>query len=152
LANAVENLFDQILPQLDSESSQIIADWPNVPTDDDLKSTLPIDIDGEEVRPYRDEEIEEPVFGSIGRDRPSISPISEDEQAIIEGGIRTRGFDALAFYKSRRNQSKTPFPGKWGIFYLRQGLEKIAWEIAIAYPGYKNPRCPSSYKLEQSPA
>ncbi len=140
MANTVDKLFDQTLPQLDPTSSQVVGDWPDVPFDDDLEIRLPDDIDEDDVSPYRDTEIAERSFDVIGGGQPGVSPVSEEDRTLIEGGIRARGFDALAFYKSRRFQTKKPFPGKWGIFYLRQGLSQIAWEIATAYPGYKDPR------------
>jgi len=59
----------------------------------------------------------------------------DDEFNQIEGNIRTSGIDALAFYKSRRYENLRPYRGKWGIFYLRQGLFHIKHLLDDHYPG-----------------
>ena len=47
--------------------------------------------------------------------------------------------DTLAFYKSKRHQAKAPFKGKWGIFYIKQGLDFLAHQISYAYPTFNDP-------------
>jgi len=61
------------------------------------------------------------------------------EREAAGAGIRCRGFEVLAFYKSRRHIDRRPYKGKWGIFYLSQGLQFVAEQIAAEYPGYGAP-------------
>lgn len=68
------------------------------------------------------------------RDRVSF-PLSDQERALLDGALREVGFDVYAFYKSRRHLSARPYPGKWGIFYLRHGISRIAELIEATYPG-----------------
>lgn len=69
-------------------------------------------------------------------DRDTAFPISSDDRALLDGGIREVGFDVYAFYKSRRYIAARPYPGKWGIFYLDHGVTRVKELIEITYPGY----------------
>ncbi len=53
--------------------------------------------------------------------------LNEADRELIEGGIRARGMDVLAFYKSRRLIGHRPFIGQWGICYLQPGLAVSGW-------------------------
>lgn len=68
-----------------------------------------------------------------------MPPLKRDDEALISGGIRHKGFDVLAFYKSRRFLNSQPFPGHWGIFYLKDGITFIAHQIEHYYPTYGSP-------------
>ena len=61
------------------------------------------------------------------------SPLSSDEQSRVDRAIREIGFEAIAFYKSRRFIQQRPFIGKWGIFYIRAGIEHLATRMARDY-------------------
>lgn len=54
-------------------------------------------------------------------------PLTDDDRRAIDGAIRSPlGFEVLAFYKSRRLRDRKPYVGKWGIFYLSVGIDRIA--------------------------
>jgi hypothetical protein len=69
----------------------------------------------------------------------NLPDLSSEEKEAAEAGIRCRGFDILAFYKSRRYVDQRPYKGKWGIFYLHQGIQFVAERLAKDHPGYGNP-------------
>lgn len=126
MANAAEKLFDQVLSQLPADADDATPDWPELPDGDELGSTdEPPDVDEGEVLPYEHVAITHRDSDRIGSDQSVVEPPSEDKE-LVEGGIRARGIEALAFYKSRRQIGARPFPGKWGIFYLKQGLTYVA--------------------------
>lgn len=130
MANAVEKLFDSVLPKL----------APNAVEDIDER----VPQDG--VANQQDCSEEHPQDGLIPvGNSPSgagddfflpDSEISSEDRELIEGGLRGRGMEVLAFYKSRRYIAYGPFKGYWGIFYLNKGLEFVRQEIDLAYPGY----------------
>lgn len=72
--------------------------------------------------------------------RKDFQDLDPEEGEAAEAGIRSRGIEVLAFYKSRHHINKRPYRGKWGIFYLRQGLQFVARQIAKEHPRYGNPR------------
>lgn len=141
MGNEVDRLFDRVLSSLPSPTDSDVADWPDTPLIDEDHDAIdqPHSFDDTSIVSIFEERNNDRV-----RDRltsavftPSTSGRDRD---LIEGGIRKRGFDTLAFYKSRRFIDHRPFAGKWGIFYFKQSLEYIAGEIMKAYPGYKDPR------------
>lgn len=142
MTNAVDRLFDQILSEIGSVGIEYVPDWPDLPFEEDDYDILdrPPDFDESSLFPVSDLLDRERAIDIFldGGFPPLGVPLNERE--LIEGGIRRRGFDALAFYKSRRFVDRRPFPGKWGIFYLKSGLMYLAGEIANDYPGYKDPR------------
>ncbi|MGH6842917.1 MAG: hypothetical protein ACREDV_12670 [Methylocella sp.] len=109
--NAVDTLFENVLDQLPRDIEE------------------PLLHGHEDSDPGEMDPIDEPPDTTSDE----INPYWKDSTA---GGIRTRGFDALAFYKSRRLIAAPPFPGKSGMFYLKAGLVHVAWGIAETYPGY----------------
>jgi len=74
-----------------------------------------------------------------------LAPLRPDEQSRIDRAIREVGFEAIAFYKSKRFITRKPFPGVWGIFYLRAGVEYLATRMAQDYR-ISNP-LPLAYEL-----
>jgi hypothetical protein len=138
MANAVEKLFDSVLRKL--EPGQTL-DWPTLgdPEGEEDLVDEPCDGDDDGLLSPDDEERGLGNFERMAGDRISRQ-LDDGEKEVIEGGIRRRGFDALAFYKSRRMLSARPFPGRWGIFYLKQGLIFVESQIALEYPGYDKPR------------
>lgn len=138
MANAIDRLFDSISNNLKPLSD---LDWPEIPND--LKDTDQIDepTDSENDGIYSiDEELNSnAALERIAGSRIRIEP-DQDEVESIEGGIRSRGFETLAFYKSRRFISRRPFAGRWGIFYLKPGLTYIESQINHVYPGYGDPK------------
>ena len=139
MANATEKLFDSVLSSLDTFAD---LNWP-----DDLKLD-PLDVDPiDEPIDSSDDGIftidEEQTAGDVMErmaGRRVSGELDPDEVEAIEGGIRSRGFETLAFYKSRRYLSARPFPGRWGIFYLKQGLIHVESQIIKSYPGYGDPK------------
>jgi hypothetical protein len=143
MMNSVDRLFEQVLSDIGTNGLDNSPDWQNNEfeydeTDDWLDN---ISSDGQEDVYSIDamlnrDRVSDRVFN---RGSPIIG-VSPEEHDLIEGNIRHRGFDALAFYKSRRIINDGPFPGKWGIFYLKSGLDYLTSEISLAYPGYSDPR------------
>jgi hypothetical protein len=56
-----------------------------------------------------------------------------DQSSRIERVFRELGVEAIAFYKSRRYLDKKPFPGLWGVFYLKIGVEHLAYRLREYY-------------------
>lgn len=57
--------------------------------------------------------------------------ITSEDGGILGGAVQKHGIEALAFYKSFRFRDCKPYPGKWGIFYLGQGIELLTQLICI---------------------
>ena len=140
MANSVEKLFEQVLSRIANEGLDAAFDWPDAEEkDDDDIVGLPIQPEGGSITPMSAEARRDETVDKL----PDVDPvpgISEKDRELIAGGIRARGFEALAFYKSIRFIDMKPFPGLWGAFYLRDALDYLAKEISIAYPGYRDPR------------
>lgn len=139
MANAVERLFDSVLSSLDSFDD---LDWPNDQLKDPCDSDQvddPVDSPDDGIFTIDEEQNVSDVMERMAGRRVS-GELDADEIEVIEGGIRSRGFETLAFYKSRRLVSVRPFPGRWGIFYLKQGLIHIESQICHYYPGYGDPK------------
>ena len=138
MANAAERLFDSVLANLNPSSD---LEWPNVPRDPSDIDQLdePPDTSEEELRTVDEEDIASDVIDAMA-DRRVYGELDGDEYEAIEGSLRSRGFETLAFYKSRRHIALRPFPGRWGIFYLKQGLVYVESQISQSYPGYGNPK------------
>lgn len=141
MPNAAERLFEEILPKLRADTLQEFPDWPDIPYDERGQDYLdePRQDDDEELYPLRDERTAERVIDALREDSSPIELPPEDSE-LVEGALRVKGLDALAFYKSKRFEHRRPYPGRWGIFFLKQGLLHVAGEISVAYPAYKDPR------------
>lgn len=59
-------------------------------------------------------------------DNAERASLADDEARRLDGAVCYVGFEALAFYKSRRYINDGPCRGEWGIFYLQQGIQFIA--------------------------
>jgi len=138
MANAAESLFDSVVGKLGPGQA---LDWPraNDAESEDDPVDEPRGSADDRAFSADEDDVADQVKDRLAGARVSGQLDDADEEAI-EGGIRRRGFDALAFYKSRRMISARPFPGRWGIFYLKQGLVYIESQITRDYPGYGNPR------------
>jgi hypothetical protein len=123
-------------------------------------SSTPLNWNAEDIFNSHDDFLD-PVFREIARDNDNILPLSDvliahqgmtvlaggslsdglslDEREILHGGVRSAGMEVLAFYKSRRFLDRHPFVGKWGIFYLREGLSLIQGEIQRYYNNVPDP-------------
>jgi hypothetical protein len=142
MANAVDRLFEEVLsklPQTPDPEMDVESDWPDIFEEIDDALDNPPDSDDDQLRPYQDIRGRD---GEIDRlaGRPVVIELPDDEKDLVEGGVRARGFEAIAFYKSKRFQHLRPYVGRWGIFYIDEGLSHIAWLISQAKPGYENPR------------
>ena len=139
MSNVIDRLFEDVNAQLPPDSNNNVPQWPNLP---EVEQDKVDDLNGdneEEIFTYDDYETSIEVSSRMGNRREIFEPSSEDGE-IIEGGIRVKGFEAIAFYKSKRMIDSLPCKGKWGIFYIKQGLDKLAWDISRSYPGYGDPR------------
>lgn len=134
----IDRLFEDVRAQLPPDINSNTPQWPNL---SELESDKTDDFEGngeDAISTYDDYETSIQVSNRIRNGREIFEPSSEDSE-IIEGGIRVKGFEAIAFYKSKRMEDSPPFKGRWGIFYIKQGLDKLAWDISRSYPGYGDP-------------
>lgn len=140
MSNIIDKLFDSIsnLPQSPMPNWAIGS---NFPFDEGDVDPAQREVNDSEDKLFTLDEIK---LADDTMDRISGRRITglteEEERQIFGGGIRHRGMEVLAFYKSKRFILRRPFPGKWGIFYLRPGLTFLGDEIQRMYPGYGNPR------------
>jgi len=51
--------------------------------------------------------------------------VSDKEMIRLGAAIQKYGIEALAFYKSFRFKDHEPFKGKWGIFFLEEGIQFV---------------------------
>ena len=142
MANAVDKLFDSVLEKLSPEPEHKSYDWPDFDGRDDETDISPHG----ELQNSEDDgvySIDQENVGQRVRDLISEGGVQVElpveEREAVEGGIRHRGFEAIAFYKSKRFINQRPYIGRWGIFYLKQGLTHVEYEIAKTYPGYGSP-------------
>jgi hypothetical protein len=144
----VEQLFPQVLSQLPKESEGL--PWPDSETPCeyglhwDLSRRLAAH---RKIVPYRDwkSTIDAILTASVPDLKPNFDRAGrqlEPAQHVkdwVEGGIRWSGLETLAFYKSPRHITLEPFPGQWGIFYLSEALEYLAYEFARECSSYTDP-------------
>lgn len=144
MANAIEKLFDGVLPSLRHQKAE---SWPEPDEDIYVLDTF------EGLR-----ESSNDVVLSLSEDEQYLrttrllggrESVSDADRELIEGGLRGRGMDVMAFYKSRRLLNAPPFAGKWGIFYLRTGLDYLGDEIATTYPGIRQPELLARHFLRE---
>jgi hypothetical protein len=129
MANAVERLFESVLPELPERDR---LPWGNPYSGPPPDSELPKESDDDIVVPLPDDETADDVYDRLGGERGFAS---QEERDAVDGGIRHRGIEAIAFYKSRRFIDRPPYRGRWGIFYLKSGLLTVAQHIEDEYPG-----------------
>jgi hypothetical protein len=135
MGNKVEKLFDTVLQGLSEEPDRekiLSSPW------DDGNFDEPFADGEDQVQTFNEATDVQRVLERMAGDAnfPQLDP---DQEEAAEAGIRRRGFDVLAFYKSRRNVNCRPYKGKWGVFYLRQGLQFVGAQIAREHPAYGNP-------------
>ncbi len=135
MANKVDKLFDMVLQALGEQPEQ--GKLPESPWDDGNFDEPFVDSE-DEVQTINEATDVRKMLERMTGDA-SFPKLESDEEEAAGAGIRSRGFDVLAFYKSRRNVNCRPYRGKWGIFYLRQGMQFVAEQIAREHPGYGNP-------------
>lgn len=138
MPNAVEKLFNSVLNNVSPASD---LDWPDMPKDSVNINQIdePVDSERDKLVTLDQEQVAAAAADRIAGGRVS-QELDSDTFETFEGGIRHRGLEALAFYKSRRFVHSRPFPGHWGIFYLKQGLTYVESLISDYYPAYGNPK------------
>lgn len=139
MANSIDRLFESILSQLPESDAGADPAWPDFADEFDDVIDNPPESDNGQLFPYRDISTRDRVIDRM-TGALTVPGLSDDEKDLIEGGIRSRGFEAIAFYKSKRFENRRPFVGRWGIFYINEGLFHVAWQISQTYPGYADPR------------
>jgi len=139
MANSIDRLFEQVLSNLPDPDIGAEPAWPDIFDEIDDALDNPPDSDDDQLRPLRDIIGPDGAFDRRG-ERPVVIELPDDEKDLVEGGVRARGFEAIAFYKSKRFQYLRPFVGRWGIFYIDEGISHLAWLISQANPGYADPR------------
>jgi len=139
MANSVDRLFEQVLSKLPEPEGGIEPTWPDF--HDEIYDVIdkPPEADDDQLSPFQNEEVVDRVLDRM-TGPIKVPGIPDGDKELVEGGIRSRGFEAIAFYKSKRFQNQKPFVGRWGIFYLKEGLSHVAWLISQTYPGYADPR------------
>jgi hypothetical protein len=153
MKNEIEKLFEAVLANLKPAQE---LEWPNTPSDSLGEKEIdeppgyhgastspvdyPVDSPDDDVSTISEEQKFWRILDRMQDGRHAPRQLDDQEAEAIEGSIRARGFETLAFYKSRRLLDSRPFPGKWGIFYLGQGLIYVESHIAQDYPGYGDPR------------
>ncbi|HXW72463.1 MAG TPA: hypothetical protein VEK34_13660 [Methylocella sp.] len=136
MANAIDWLFKSVIDKLPSDVDELLPRRPDIPEAGEVDPIDgPPDTVDDQIDPYRI--FDHAVDGGMVE-------LSSFEKELVEGGIRARGFEALAFYKSTRLIAARPYPGKWGIFYLKpglvhvaSGLVHVACEISRTNPRYR---------------
>ena len=139
MPNVIDSLFDSVLSGLKPTQPPL---WPNLPYDREDEQDSPIEVpqtSNDNVISIDEFETTLDVVDAIERQRAK-STLTDEEREAIDGGIREEGFDALAFYKSKRFAAMAPYPGKWGIFYLQPALSYLAIEISSQYPTWMDSR------------
>lgn len=124
MPNAVDKLFDSVLGS-------------GLEGDPDAHIDEPKDSPNDVVLSPDEEALRDRAATLLTGQRDAFDP---DLEEAIEGGIRRLGFDVLAFYKSRRYRDRRPYPGRWGIFYLNEGLLYLESAIQREHPGFGSPR------------
>lgn len=104
MGNAIDRLFDAVSNRFGAED-HLDDDCPHDSPDDHLIS------------------VQEYLVG-LGDLNPDPDDVEEISRAVKEKGI-----DVIAFYKSKRYLPNAPFPGRWGIFYLKQGLDTLSKQL-----------------------
>ena len=87
--------------------------------------------------PYDINEDSQPIIKGVLTDHfePEDYDLNETESLAIEGAVRKRGIEAIAFYKSFRFIKHSPFPGEWGVFYTNRGISHINYLLKLDFPG-----------------
>ena len=135
MANATESLFDSVIPRLKPSAA---PQWQDL-SYDSLEEPNDHDTTHDD-RVASIDEFEAALEEKDADGRRVRPQMSDENREAVNGAAREDGFDALAFYKSKRFQAKAPFPGKWGIFYLQPAISYLAISIAHQYPTWKEPR------------
>ena len=130
MANIAEQLFDKVLSEIDNKNNTYIEEKSIIKIDQEEKCNLETHKYIKNVNKAIDN-----IRGEI-----NIFPPSYEDQILIEGNLRHKGFEALGFYKSRRYINERPFSGKWGIFIIRESLDYLSYIINEFYPTYKDAR------------
>jgi hypothetical protein len=94
------------------------------------------DIPSHAVRKFHPGDDDAP--GSVDDENRRLGQADAEHSSRIERVFREVGVEAIAFYKSRRYLDRRPFPGLWGVFYLKSGVEYLASRLRDYY-GVKNP-------------
>lgn len=140
MANIIDKLFDSV-GQLPNVPKPTWSEELDFPFDEEDFDPWQREINTSDDGVFTLDEIDladDTMDRATGRRNTGIS--SEEDRRIFSGGIRHRGLEVLAFYKSKRFIHRNPYPGKWGIFYIRPGLFFLENEIEKYYPGFGNSR------------
>ena len=121
-----DSFFDEAMKNLPEDDGQSRAYF------DDTLRDLPYRQDGREVGSLAWDSNSRIIPISDAGDDEKWGPCSTEERDLIDGASRKIGFEILAFYKSRRHRDEKPYPGTWGIYYLRQGLSRIENHLEAA--------------------
>jgi len=134
MPNILEQYFEEASNRIPTDPIHADKDLPR-PEYPEHESFNPIHSNDDFLLPVQDKWT---AIGSVWRlgVQQTPFPISSDDRALLDGGIRKVGLEAYAFYKSLRYVANRPYPGKWGIFYLDKGVARVQELIEATYPGY----------------
>lgn len=136
MANILDRYFEEASSRIPTQL--VLSDQdlprPEYPEHDGFEPTE-IASDNDDLIPVEDRWRIEVVTRTVA-DREMPFVLSSEDRDLLDGGIREVGFDVYAFYKSCRYVAARPYPGKWGIFYLEHGVNRIRELIETIYPGY----------------
>lgn len=90
---------------------------------------------------YWERQILEENSNFLPKKRERCEFLSGYEERSIEDLMPKYGSFVFAFYKSRRFKELAPFPGRWGIFYIKEGVAYLAKKISSYYPGKAKAWC-----------
>ena len=137
MSKVILDLYEQVSSNLNNTNLQIPNwDYPNSDESEieDLNSNLNIEDRVGDIEEWNTlEDVRDRLLNSNNLDER----LTQKGKHLIEGALRHKGFEALAFYKSFRSKDEKPFKGKWGIFYLSDGLSYVASEINTYFPTWK---------------
>jgi hypothetical protein len=61
---------------------------------------------------------------------PFSIPADGRERERVMSDVRDRGIEAIAFYKSYRDVAHGPYPGSWGVYFLKSAVSALIAEIS----------------------
>lgn len=135
MPNILERYFEEAFPRVPTQPIISDQDIPH-PEYPESRGFDPAEHAGDNdyLLPADDRRAVEAITWRISGREPPFQ-LSDKERNLLDGGIREAGLDVYAFYKSRRNIAGPPYPGKWGIFYLDNGVRRVKELIGATYPG-----------------
>ena len=123
------------------ELNNAIGAW--APREEEIKADFPHD----DPLPWPGIDEKEYPAEPVKSSRQDTSAVNKDahdsstDSSVLGVAVQKHGIEALAFYKSFRYRATRPYPGKWGVFFLEQGVRLVSDLISVYVPnGQTDPR------------